>query len=1041
MAKHKATKPSTRPPPSGIPMSDLSLIASESLVNFRQLAEHIHQVLYVTDLRKNAVLYVNPAYERVWGRSCESLYQTHSSFLEAIHPEDQQRVKDMLGRQKQGQETQMEYRILQPDGSLRWISDRSYPVNDAEGQVYRAVGLADDITHQKATETRLLEQSELLERVMSVGQLLVAELDLHKIVQAVTDAARELCEAQFGAFFYNVLDEKGARYTLYTSSGAPREAFANYPMPGATDSFGPTFRGEGTVRIDDVSQGVRYGKNDPHFGMPPGHLPVVSYLAVSVISRSGEILGGLFFGHEEAGVFTESKARLVEHLATQAAVAMDNARLFEMVQQERALARSNEQDYQFLAESIPQMVWVANAEGAITYLNHQWTEYTGQEPEMGNDWGWQPVLHPDDLDRCLERWKHSLSTGEIYEIEYRLRRNSDGVYRWHLGRGLPLRGEDGKISRWFGTCTDIDDQKRSQEAVQFLADAGIILGSSLDYRKVVESLTRLAVPRLCDWCVVDIEENGKLTRWAAAHQDPEKVQLAFDFFERYPPRKDAEIGAPYVLRTGKSQLIREVTDEMLVESAHDDEMLSLLRRLGFKSAMCVPINVRGQTLGVMTLISAENARLYSTEDLLVAEELARRAGEASHNAQLYRETQEALQQTKEAMRARDEFLAIVSHELKTPLTPVLGWVTMLQSQLSERAPDDHIHRALEVIERNVRSQSQLIDDLLDVSRIITGKLRLVVRPITLVPVIEAAIETVNPAANAKSIEIRTNLNANAAHIKGDPARLQQVMWNLLANSIKFTPKGGLVEVQLMQVDSTVLISVRDTGEGIPQQFLPHIFDRFQQVDSTPTRQHGGLGLGLSIVRHIVEMHGGTVSVESPGMGLGTTFRVKLPVLAVAMESQPSSNDAENQLENEFIQSANVQTSRDLLNGLRILVVEDEDDAREMVTMVLINYGAQVQAVNSASRGLELVQEWQPDVLVSDIGMPHEDGYSLLRKVRALPAGTGGKTPALALTAYARMEDRLKALAAGFQNHLAKPVDPAELAITIASIVGRTASPD
>ncbi len=1007
---------------------------------FQQLAEGINQVLYITDVEPSKVVYVNPAYEAVWGRSRESLYQNHISFVEAIHADDRECVMDSLACQKRGQATEVEYRVVQPDGAVRWIIDRSSPIFDAQGKVRRIVGMAEDVTQSRETESRLREQTASLERVMAIGQVLVAELDLQRIVQSVTDAARELSGAQFGAFFYNVSDDKGKNYTLYTLSGAPREAFEKFPMPGPTQMFGPTFRGEGTMRIDDVREDPRFGHNEPYFGMPAGHLPVVSYLAVSVVSRSGEVLGGLIFGHEKAGVFTPEQARLVEHLATQAAVAMDNARLFEMVQQERAVARANEQDYQFLAESIPQIVWVANAGGSVSYFNQRWNQYTGQQPQQGHEWGWQTIIHPDDLPLTLERWGYSVKTGETYDIEYRLRRASDGSYRWHLGRGVPLRDENGQIIKWFGTCTDIDDQKRSQGAVQFLADAGAVLGSSLEYQQILNSLVRLAVPTLCDWCMVDVEENGALHRLAVAHQDPQKVQLAFDLFERLPLPLPDHVAGGYVMKTGQSQLIREISDQTLIDAAQDKELIEALRQLGLKSAMFVPLSARGKTIGVLTMISEHAERLFSEEDLVLAQELGRRAAEAVHNARLYRESQGALVSANEAMRARDEFLAIVSHELKTPLTPILGWVSILQS-LAQTVPalsDGTAQRALDVIERNVRAQSQLINDLLDVSRIVTGKMRLEVRPVELHSVVESALESAQPAADAKGIEMRAQLDRRAGKINGDPDRLQQVMWNLLSNAIKFTPRGGLVEVILSRLDSSLQIEVRDTGQGIPTSFLPYVFDRFKQLDSTPTRPHGGLGLGLSIVRHMVEMHGGTVRVESAGEGLGAAFVVRLPVLAVETPtiSGPSINHVSSD-NMEFIHAINTQTSRQILAGLKVLVVEDESDSRELIVTVLRDYGAQVCEAASVAEGFVLLQGWRPDILVSDIGMPHEDGYTLIREVRALPEDGGGKTPAIALTAYARMEDRFKALAAGFQNHLAKPVEPAELAITIASALGRS----
>ncbi|MEG4409074.1 ATP-binding protein [Microcoleus sp. MON2_D5] len=384
-----------------------------------------------------------------------------------------------------------------------------------------------------------------------------------------------------------------------------------------------------------------------------------------------------------------------------------------------------------------------------------------------------------------------------------------------------------------------------------------------------------------------------------------------------------------------------------------------------------------------------------------------------------------------ANRAKDEFLSILSHELRTPLNAILGWSTMLrQKNLSE----DKVARALETIERNAKSQAQLIEDILDVSRIITGKLRLRVRPVNLVPVIESAIESVQLAAETKSIRLQSVLDSEAGPLLGDADRLQQVVWNLLSNAVKFTPKDGRVQILLQRVNSHVEITVSDTGAGISSDFLPFVFDRFSQHDSTTTRSYGGLGLGLAIVRQLVELHGGTVTVVSPGIGQGTTFTVKLPVMIIHLP--PSAPEPLNSL----VEAKGRFQASPTLEGLQILVVEDEADALELLSTILEKYGADVMAVASVKEALTIIEtatDRSPDVLVSDIGMPDEDGYSLIRKLRQVEAQRGGRLPAIALTAYARNDDRQQSLLAGFQMHLTKPVDAAELVAVVASLTGRT----
>jgi signal transduction histidine kinase/ActR/RegA family two-component response regulator len=393
--------------------------------------------------------------------------------------------------------------------------------------------------------------------------------------------------------------------------------------------------------------------------------------------------------------------------------------------------------------------------------------------------------------------------------------------------------------------------------------------------------------------------------------------------------------------------------------------------------------------------------------------------------QVIRESAEA------ANRAKDEFLSVLSHELRTPLNAILGWSQMLRKQ---HLSQDRAMRALETIERNARSQAKIIEDILDISRIITGKLRLQVSPVNLVTVIEAAIESVRLAAEAKSIRIQSVLDSSKNPISGDADRLQQVIWNLLSNAIKFTPKGGQLQIRLELVNSHVEITVSDTGQGISPDFLPYVFDRFRQHDSTTTRSYGGLGLGLAIARQLVELHGGTISVASPGIGQGTTFIIKLPVMIIhKLSSEPEALDSIAEADRRI-------DAEPTLEGLQILVVEDEADSLELLSTILQGYGAQVIPVASVSEALEIIENatgQSLDVLVSDIGMPNEDGYSLIRKLRQLEAQRGGWIPAIALTAYAKSEDRRQALLAGFQMHLPKPVEPADLAAVIASLTGRT----
>jgi CheY-like chemotaxis protein len=372
---------------------------------------------------------------------------------------------------------------------------------------------------------------------------------------------------------------------------------------------------------------------------------------------------------------------------------------------------------------------------------------------------------------------------------------------------------------------------------------------------------------------------------------------------------------------------------------------------------------------------------------------------------------------------KDEFLAVVSHELRTPLNAINGWVFML---LHRTLDDSAQLRALQSIQRQVRSQCQLIDDLLDVARIVSGKLRLELCAVDPSKAIAAALDVVRPAAEAKQINLVAELDPDASVVWADPERLQQVVWNLLANAVKFTPKGGRVVIQSRRTDSGIEIVVADTGQGISEDFLPYVFERFRQADVSSTRTHGGLGLGLAIVRHLIELHGGTVSAASPGKGNGATFTVRLPVRAF----RPSSSKGRGRKQEPEALVDITADDRELLKGLRVLVVEDNSDDREVLFAELAQQGATVSASASAAEALTGLDQFRPDVLVADIAMPGEDGYSLIRKIRACPPDHGGLTPAIALTAYAGDANRNRALEAGFQKHMTKPADPNELAGTI-----------
>ncbi|MET0794483.1 MAG: ATP-binding protein [Polyangiaceae bacterium] len=581
-------------------------------------------------------------------------------------------------------------------------------------------------------------------------------------------------------------------------------------------------------------------------------------------------------------------------------------------------------------------------------------------------------------------------------------------------------------------------RRRAEKQRAFLARAMETFASSLDYLTTLSRVAELAVPELADWCTVDILEPGTTTprQLAVAHIDPAKVAYAREIGQRYPADRNSTTGSPQVIRTGVSQLYAEIPMPLVEAAAKDADHLRILRELKLESAMVVPLRSEGgRTLGAMSFIYADSGRRYSQEDLSFAEDFARRAVLAIDNARAASEL-EASRAREQAMReraelasvAKDHFLATVSHELRTPLNVILGWAVVLREREQELAPE--VQRALNVIERNARAQARLIEDVLDLSRISSGKLSLKLGPVHLGEAVRVAALNLRPAAEAKGITLTADgpLAQPQLMINADGDRLQQVLWNLLTNALKFTPKGGSIVIFAERVGSEVRVQVSDSGEGMPAAVLPYVFEPFRQADASTTRRHGGLGLGLSLVKQIVAAHGGTVEVSSPGVGRGATFLVRLPARAAT----------------DAVQSLSARKAAALrlgdagpLSGIAIVVVDDEQDARELVGEAFSSAGASVHLAASAEEALALIERVRPAALVSDIGMPHEDGYALMRRLRALSAEQGGQIPALALTAYAQAEDAERAFEAGYQRHVSKPVDPLTLVDLVVGLVGRS----
>jgi PAS domain S-box-containing protein len=635
-----------------------------------------------------------------------------------------------------------------------------------------------------------------------------------------------------------------------------------------------------------------------------------------------------------------------------------------------------------------------------------------------------PKDREDEETAVLDR----IRRGEKIDHFETLRRRRDGTALPISLTVSPIRNEAGTVIGASKIARDISDRKRAEEKADqehhrtaFVAQMAETLPTYLDYRKTLKAIAALAVPAIADWCALDVvQDDDEVERLAVVNADPARTRVAREIALRYED-PTLPYSARHVIRTATPVLIPQITDEMITAASHGDQQrIDAIRSLGLISYLCVPIMVNGQAFGALALATAESGRRYADGDLRFAEDLAWRIGLAMENARSYEELQRA-------NRLKDEFLATLSHELRTPLNAILGYARMVRAGMVSGAS---LTGAVTTIERNATALNQMVEDVLDVSRIVVGKMRLSVQPIELPLLLHEAVDTIKPAADAKHIRIHTVIDSQVGPISGDPDRLRQIVWNLLSNAVKFTPKEGQIQVRLERINSSVEIIVSDTGIGIPPDFLGHIFDRFRQADSSTTRDHAGLGLGLSIVRNLAELHGGTVSASSGGPGTGATFRVRLPLMIVHPEPLE-----DKRVHPQHDSKPLVERLPDL-TGTHVLAVDDEPDALKLLADILQAAGARVTTARSGAAALDKIGTTRPDVVVADLGMPLMDGFELIRRLRESGDELVRDVPAAALTAYARSEDRARTLQGGFEMHLAKPVDPVELASAVKALARR-----
>jgi PAS domain S-box-containing protein len=573
-------------------------------------------------------------------------------------------------------------------------------------------------------------------------------------------------------------------------------------------------------------------------------------------------------------------------------------------------------------------------------------------------------VHPDDRERVHAALTRAIRDGSDYSEELRILR-PDGSIRWIRNRGRMITGADGTPLFFTGAVMDITEQRRAEEHERLLGIATAALASSQEYERTLDEVATAVVPRFAAACAVQFVDGNRLQLVASA-------------------------GDPALLAEPRHVLA--VINAGTVRADHH--------------VAIVPLRAGGRVFGAMTFAARSALHAFDDDDRAFAAQLADYVALAVDNARLFRDLQQA-------SRLKDEFLATLSHELRTPLNAVLGWTRMLRRGT---VPPERTGAVLDTIERNAAAQMQLVEELLDLSAMVAGGLRLNVTRVDLREVIGGAVETVRPAADAKSLRINLSISPDVPQLAADPGRIRQVLWNLLSNAVKFTPGGGAIDVIVSRGPREIEIRVRDNGQGISPDFLPHVFEAFRQADSSSTRQVGGMGLGLAIVRHIVEAHGGSAEVQSEGIGKGAQFTIRLPASLAPINAAHTVDD-----------------ELGLLRGRRVLAVDDDESTQELVATMLLMYGVSVRTAGRASQAFEILSSWQPDVLLADLAMPGEDGYTLVRRVRAMPPPLGS-IPAVALTAYTDPQSVQNAFAAGFDAHLGKPLEPHVLADALTKVL-------
>ncbi len=1026
--------------------------AEEKLrLNMRALEASAFPILISDALAPDMpLIYVNPAFERTTGYSAAEVLGKNCRFL---HGEEraQAGLVELRAALRTGRDCTVTLRNFRKDGTLFWNELTISPVRDAQGTVTHFVGFENDITAKKNAEQAVLEATAVQRAILDFASYAIIATTPDGVITTFNPAAEKLLGYR--------ADELIGHQSLVILHD-PSE-LAERAQQLAEELAQPLAVGVAVLvvkaRLNQPNESEwAYLRKDGT------RLPV--NLSVSALRDAhGELTGYLVIAND----ITERK-RAQDRFTRQTALRLALS---------EALADASANPQQLLSQALEIVAEKLQVELACCWLRADQggplellasagsallidgADTSGYETSAQGRIGQiaqarKPLL----ANSAVGLFAHGDSDSVLIELDTRPLAQSEQAFADAAGltafAGYPLlAGErllgvlaiyarqplDADVLSALGAASDalvlgLERQRVQEERARALARETARAHQHAALRVEISSaLNQLdtdlpAMLQRCAQAVVSQFDAACVRVWLV-NDNQATLELQASAGPYTPPDSgEFEIGQ------AKISLLADEKQPYLINDVLNDPRVvdkEWAARAGLTAFAGSPLLAQGKLLGVLALftrheLAAETINaLAAVADQIVLGVERRQAEEA--RAALLANEQAARHEAEEASRLKDDFLAMISHELRAPLTAILGWAQMLRAGTLDRTAAE---RALATIERNAKSQAHLVGDLLDASRIATGKLRLEKKPCELRELIDAAIDAIRLSVEAKSLRLQIVMEPWVGPFEGDPERMKQIVWNLLSNAVKFTPPAGLIEIRLEKMEDRALLIVSDTGQGIEPEFLPFVFDRFRQSDSSTKRQHGGLGLGLAIVKSLVEMHGGAIYAYSAGKGQGTDFMVTLPL---------STPNAEMTAQELWAPSDDTRELRGVgsLKGVRVLVVDDEHDTREILAVMLGRFGAEVRTGSSAAEGLRLLKSWRPDLLVSDIGMPGEDGYALIGKLRALAAEAGGATPAIALTAFASSQDRQKALASGFQVHLAKPVEPVELARMVARTLGRS----